>query len=303
MAELWLVCEGEPGSVDAALLNDIFHVLGAGIAVRPGYGSNLRPVATFLENQGDGKAAFIHDRDYRSRDMAEDAFADGEPGFFWRRHSIENYLLPPPIILQAFQNLRERFEQQRRGGVPTWFAALPADPEHVAEALRECARKRAAEEACRLANHRLWDALPPSVGQVQRRSPTAPDTEDPIAWRDELCKEAERVCRAAAQTAACPSFHRDAVAALFDTTHAEITADSYIKDLEFLIDFHGRDLLKAFRHWLVSFKVPLSYERLSGELIPTAVRQYAANRAIYGSDDFLDLANGVRSLAGLAPLV
>ena len=39
------------------------------------------------------------------------------------------------------------------------------------------ASKRAAEEACRLANHRLWDALPPSVGQVQRRSPTAPGTE------------------------------------------------------------------------------------------------------------------------------
>jgi hypothetical protein len=210
--------------------------------------------------------------------------------------------LPPPIILQAFQELRERFERQHPGGVPTWFAALPADAEHVAEALRECARKRAAEEAYRLANHRLWDALPPSAGQVQRRDPTATRAEDPRDWRDALCREAERVCLAAEQTAACAGFHREAVAALFDAAHAEITADSYVKDLEFSIDFHGRDLLKAFREWLVTLKVPLSYERLSDELIPVAVRLYAVNRAIYGKDNFLDLANGVRSLVGLAPL-
>ncbi len=302
MAELWLVCEGEPGSVDVALLNDVFNVLGAGIAVRPGFGSNLRPVATFLENQGGGTAAFIHDRDYRPREVAEAAFADGKPGFFWRRHSIENYLLPPTIILRALQGVREKFERQRRGGVPAWFAAVPTDPEQVAEALRECASKRAAEEACRLASHRLWDALPPSVGQVQRRNPTVPGSEDPSAWRDALCQEAERVCRAAAQTAECASFYREAVTLLFDTTHAEITANSYIKDLEFLIDFHGRDLLKTFHQWLVSRKVPLSYERLSGELMPVAVQQYAGNRAIYGKDDFRDLANAVRALAGLAPL-
>jgi hypothetical protein len=302
MAELWLVCEGEPGSVDVALLNDAFNVLAAGIAVRPGFGSNLRPVATFLENQGGGTAAFIHDRDYRPREVAEAAFADGKPGFFWRRHSIENYLLPPTIILRAFQRVREQFERQRPGGAPAGFAALPADSEHVAAALRECARRRAAEEACRLSNQRLWDALPPSVGQVQRRNPTAQGTEDPSDWRDALCQEAERVRRAAAQTAACESFRRDAVIALFDATHAEITTDAYIERLEFLIDFHGRDLLKALRQWLVSLKVPLSYERLSTELIPAAVGQYAGDRAIYGKDDFLDLANGVRSLAGLAPL-
>jgi hypothetical protein len=234
--------------------------------------------------------------------VAEAAFADGRPGFFWRRHSIENYLLPPTIILRALQGVREKFERQRRGGVPAWFAAVPTDPEQVAEALRECASKRAAEEACRLANHRLWDALPPSVGQVQRRNPTAPGSEDPSAWRDALCQEAERVCRAAAHTAECPSFHREVVSALFDAAHAEITAESYIKSLEFLIDFHGRDLLKAFHMWLVSRKVPLSYERLCGELIPAAIRQYGGDRTIYGKDDFLDLANAVRALAGLAAL-
>jgi hypothetical protein len=72
--------------------------------------------------------------------------------------------------------------------------------------------------------------------------------------------------------------------------------------MEFLIDFHGRDLLKEFRQWLGSHKVPLSYDRLREELIPAAVQEYEGNRRIYGEDDFRDLANGVRSLAGLAPL-
>jgi hypothetical protein len=140
------------------------------------------------------------------------------------------------------------------------------------------------------------------VGQVQRRNPTAPGTNDPSGWRDALCQEAERVCHAAAQTAACASFRREAVTALFDATHVGITAEAYINSLDFLIDFHGRDLLKAFRQWLVSLKAPLSYVRLSVELISAAVQQYAADRTIYGKDDFLELANGVRSLAGLARL-
>jgi hypothetical protein len=243
-----------------------------------------------------------NERDYRPRAEAEASLVDGRPSFFWRRHSIENYLLPPPIVLEAFQGLRERFERQRRGGAPAWFAALPADPGGVADVLRESARTRAAEEACRLATQRLWAGLPLDVGHIQKRNPTAPGTEDPSDWREALCQEAERICRAAARTAACADFGRDAVIVLFDTAYAEITADPYVLNMEFLIDFHGRDLLKDFHQWLVSHRVPLSYKRLRDELIPAAVRQYDGNRAIYGTDDFRDLANGVRSLAGLPPL-
>jgi hypothetical protein len=242
MAELWLVCEGEPDSVDVALLQRVFaDVLAAEIVVEPACGSNPGVVARFLENRRGGKAAFVHDRDYRPRTDAESSLADGKPGFFWRRHSIENYLLPPPIILQAFQNLRERFEHQRPGQLPPWFAALPASPEEVAGALCECARRRAAEEACRLATYRLWDTLPPEARRLQKRDPTAPGTDDPIDWREALCQEAERLCRAAVQTAECPNLEREAIIRLFDTAYAEVTASSYIEDMEFLIDFHGRD--------------------------------------------------------------
>ena len=89
---------------------------------------------------------------------------------------------------------------------------------------------------------------------------------------------------------------------LFDTAYAEVTASSYIEDMEFLIDFHGRDLLKAFQAWLASRGFLRAYKDLCRDLISAAVRQYGDNRAIYGKDDFRDLANGVRSVAGLAPL-
>ena len=89
---------------------------------------------------------------------------------------------------------------------------------------------------------------------------------------------------------------------LFDQTYAEVTADDYVKQREFLIDFHGRDLLKAFHQWLGRRAAPPFYDTLRRELISAAVRQYGENRAIYGSDDFRDMANGVRLLAGLGRL-
>lgn len=112
MEELWLVCEGHQDSVDAAVLKPIFtRVLAAGITVVPAGGSSPGVAASFLQSHRGGKAGYVFDRDYRRRDQAEQSFRDGTPGFMWRRHSIENYLLPPSVIVRAFQRLRERFEQ------------------------------------------------------------------------------------------------------------------------------------------------------------------------------------------------
>lgn len=301
MAELWLVCEGEPGSLDVSLLKRVFaDVLAAEIVVEPACGSNLSPVAVFLETRRGGRAAYVHDRDYRPRHVAEASYTDGKRGFFWRRHCIENYLLPPPIIVRAFQDLRASLERQAR--VPAWFASLPTAPEEIAAALTECARERAAEEACRRANQELWAGLPSEVGHVQQRSFTAPGASGPNDWREALCQEAERVSQAAALTAGCTHFHRDHVRALFDAAYAQTSAEGYLATLDFLTDFHGKDLLGAFHRWLSSRGASLSRKRLCEALIPAATRQYADDRTTYGTDDFLHLANGVRALAGLAPL-
>ena len=50
MAELWLVCEGEPGSVDITLLKRVFvDVLSAEITVEAACGSSPGTVARFLK--------------------------------------------------------------------------------------------------------------------------------------------------------------------------------------------------------------------------------------------------------------
>ncbi len=63
MAELWLVCEGEPGSVDVALLKTILtDVLAAEIVVEPACGSRPDLAARYLEASVRGKAVHVFDR-------------------------------------------------------------------------------------------------------------------------------------------------------------------------------------------------------------------------------------------------
>src|SRR5262249_39033406 len=155
------------------------------------------PVASvFVESQRGGKAAYIIDRDYARREQAEESFRDGTKGFLWRRHSIENYLLPPAVIVRAFQRLRARAEQQLAGQLPSWVTALPTGPDQIAAALRECALRRATEEACRLTVHRLWEDLSTTAGRVQKRVPSLPpdrQTGDLDGWREALREETQRL--------------------------------------------------------------------------------------------------------------
>lgn len=307
MPELWLVCEGEKGSVDVAILKPVLTtILAAEIVVEPAGGERqLSTVARFLEVQRGGRAAYVKDRDYMPRAAAEVALQERSPHFLLRRHSIENYLLHPQIIIRAFTELRKRFEEQARGRVPQWLSALPSDAEQVADGLRECARRRTAEQACFLATHRLWDALPPTVRLIQKRLPTKPTADDlsqPTPWREALYWEIESVRSSAEQASQCEQFRRDNVAPYFDGAYAEFTAARYVAQMEFLVDYHGRDLLKEFHQWLLDQGARLSYERLCEALIPAALQEYEENRNVFGNDDFRDLANGVRLFAGLTAL-
>jgi hypothetical protein len=303
VAELWLVCEGESESIDVSILKPILTtVLASDIVVEPSFGSSPAVVARFIETQRGGRSAYITDRDYESRDRAEASFIDGKPGFIWRRHSIENYLLQPLVIVGAFRRLRERFERQQRGHLPAWVISLPTDPDQVTDALRECGRRRAAEEACRFTIHRLWEDISESAGRVQKRTPAAPRGRDPIdpnVWREALDEEATRLREAGRRTEAELHLEAIAVAARYDKHYSNLSAAEYLRDLQFLIDFHGRDLLKEFRVWLETLGIHFPYESLIKELAAAMVEAYAGNRAIHGTDDFLQLANGVRALAGL----
>jgi len=302
MDELWLVCEGEPDSVDAAVLKPIFaNVLETNITVVAGSSSPANS-ARFLQNFRGGKVAYVLDRDYRSGLDAEAAFIDGTNGFLWRRHSIENYLLAPHVVLLAFERLRQRFVQQFAHRLPAWVAAFPTDCATIETGLRECAERRAPEEACRMCIQRLWEDLSSTTGRIQRRVPMASEPQNRQSWRDALVSESQRLRIAADGTLTSTHLSDEAITNQFDRILDQISFESYFESLRFLVDFHGRDLLTEFLLWLERRGIRLSYSRLINELIEVLPSAYSQNRALYGTDDFLDLANGVRAWAGLTPL-
>lgn len=301
MAEVVLVCEG---TTDLPVLAGILTtVLGTEIQIRAAGGSGAIPfVADYVARQGVGTVACVVDRDYRRREVADATFTDGKRGFMWRRHAIESYLLEPAVIVEMFRRLKASVVNDPGGG-PRWVHALPEDVTVVAEGLRTCARARAAQEAGRLALARLWEDLQETAGRVSIQRPRKlGDTTvtDVATCREAVIAEAARILEKASATVASPHLDPDSVGRRYDMELARMSAEDYLRDLRFLEEQNGRELMGAFLGWLQrQHKSRLSWERIEEELPKAAVAAYRANRRLYGTDDFRDLANGVLALAGL----
>jgi hypothetical protein len=304
MPEIWLLCEGDSdGPVLASVLT---AVLAAEIIPKPSGGSsNAASAAEYVARHHAVTAAYVIDRDYRRRAIADATYTDGKRGFMWRRHAIESYLLEPAVIARALQRLKASMVSVPGGG-PAWVRALPEDPAVIAEGLRACAAARAPEEAGRLAVERLWEELSDTAGRIQKRVPEAPPDGaglDAAAHRQAFLHEAERLIGKAQETAASPHLTAAALGQRYDQELENARATAYLADLRFLEDFRGKDLLSAFLAWLRrEHHSSLSYKRLVTELEQAVPIVYRSNRLVYRTDDFLDLANGVRALAGLPPV-
>ena len=233
MPELWLVCEGEKGSVDVAILKPVLAtILAAEIVVEPAGGDRqLSTVARFLEVQRGGRAAYVKDRDYMPREAAEVALQERSPDFLLRRHSIENYLLPPQIILRAFTQLRQRFENKPEAKFHSGFPPCLLMPNRLP---MDCGSVQEGEPRSRHAfspQHRLWDALPTTVGQIQKRHPTNPQqtiSVNLVHGVRPCVRKSTGVRDAAEQTSQCVQFQRENVTPYFDKAYAEITANRYV---------------------------------------------------------------------------
>jgi len=304
MAELWLLCEGVS---DLPVLSAVLtEVLAADISVRASGGSRNAPAAAaYARSQRAGSCvAYIVDRDYRSRAAADATFLDGTPGFMWRRHAIESYLIAPAVILAAFRGLRASVAENP-GGAPGWVLALPDDEAAVGEGLRACARKRAPTEALRFAVHRLWEALADSAGAVQKRVPAVPGGPNPDAegCRRALLDEVARLVDRARDTAEAPELSAVSAGERYDEELERVRGSDYVGEMGFIEEFHGRELLGEFWGWLrQKFGFRRSRAGFVEDLIKAVPGAYQANRRLYGTDDFLDLANGVRALAGAPAL-
>jgi hypothetical protein len=300
MAEIWLICEGKS---DVAVLSPVFaNVLAADIVCKPCGGSaGAASAAAYLaQNEGGVAVAYVIDRDYEARAIADATFADGRRRFMWRRHAIESYLLQPEVIVEAFRIIR----QTTPDGGPPWVAGLPLDPAVVADALRDCAKLRAPQEAGRIALQRLWEDLRDTAGQVEKRNPPTLSSGNPSPdeCRQGMVDEVARLVEKAKAAADSPHLTPSAITRRYDQELARTTDHSYLMGMGFVEEFCGRDMLDALHGWLHERGLRLrknTFVQALEEAVPIA---YRANRQLYGTDDFCDLANGVRALAGLPPV-
>ncbi len=302
MTDVWLVCEGK---TDRPVLENVFtRVLPTGILIRSAGGCDAIPsVAAYLaqENTGTVATAFVVDRDYARRDVVEKAFKDGKRRFRWRRHSIENYLLEPAIVVHALTSIINTTPKSRQ----YLLGSVPNDNTTIASELYKCAQARAPQEAGRMAFYRLWEDLSDTAGRIDNGLPTALSLGSPdvATCRQALIAEAARIIQKANETSACTYLAPLEIQQRYDDELARITADGYMSQSSFLEEFHGRDLLAAFHERLKeTYDMKLSREKFTEALRDAVHVVYSANRLLYGTDDFLDLANGVRALAGLPAL-
>lgn len=300
MAELWLLCEGPR---DVAVLRALLtRGLTAGISVEAAGGDRaIAAVAEFVAQQRGGTTAYVCDRDYRRREEAEAAFTDGNRCFYWRRHSIENYLLQPEVVCATFIRLRDRL-RRLPAGIPPWAAALPTDPAVVADLLRQIAQSLAPREAARMACGRLWEALSETAGRIQQRFLAVPLGSDATVCRQSLVDETERLVVKGKETATSPHLTAEAIKDRYDQLLAGVTTSAYFSDLRLLEEFNGRDLFDQFQTVLQARGICFSDNYLAERLIEVLPDLYRATPGLFTPDDFRDLANGVRALGGLPAL-
>lgn len=120
---IYLICEGHRDGLDTRILNIVIALkLNRELIIQPAGGEeSLGSVATYIEERGqpNDQAFTIRDRNYRSLEEVEQSWIHPErKRFIWRRHEIENYLLDPDVIVEAFSVLNATPKLRRGLGVP-----------------------------------------------------------------------------------------------------------------------------------------------------------------------------------------
>lgn len=107
----YLVCEGQPDGLDIQVLDLVIaQKFGRDVTIEAAGGDrSLGSVREYLSKRNrTPRVLSIEDRNFHSRADAERTWTNpGAKGLMWRRHEIENYLLDPRLVADAFRALRE----------------------------------------------------------------------------------------------------------------------------------------------------------------------------------------------------
>ncbi len=287
-----LVCEGGTTGLDNRILDRLviqFHNLAIQMAPSGGSGG-LGAVRVFLLNRSPHDVAIsVEDRDY-FRTQAQAHASWGNPratSYVWRRHEIENYLLHPRVVLALFDDYRAT------GFL--WATALPASEPDVLTWLGAMAGSLLENHAGEVLRVELLGHSV-AAGNLQfgaLRPPAPPGGGGPggAAWVSALQQEAARLCHVCAAAAALPNFQPAAIAARYQTLHAQFQDPAFLASGDFLIDMGGHELMAALAAHLRGLGTPPGFTAsfLEEELLRVLTPIYRPG-AIYQPDDFHELA-------------
>ena len=286
---VYLVCEGQPDGLDVQVLNLVVaQKLRCDVNVEAAGGDrSLGSVRDYLAKRHRTRRILsIEDRNFHPMTDAELTWDNpGSKGLMWRRHEIENYLLDPRLVADAFRALREDGVRGSEG--------LPTTPLVIDQLLQQLAAPLLEEHAGWLAFWSL-DTLRLSHYSTRLERPSGGLTER-ADWLDYLRHECARVRAVAVELARAPEFDADAVEELYDRFLTDCRRPDFLSTGQFLLDCEGKELMSGLcRHVSQLGMSHLSYSDLQGELLRAVDRLYSPG--FYDPDDFELLAQRLSTL-------
>ncbi len=292
-----LICEGRRGGLDDRVLNMlVVQKFALEVMLYPACGdASLRSVAEHYRERsrlrGDGlgesldRVFTIEDRNYRSRQVADDSWRSDSRRFIWRRHEIENYLLDFRVVAQVFENLCSYIPRS---------AALPTLASQVDLLMQELARPMVEHFVGWLTYWQLVGRKKELVDlrflHPDRRRPLRPARyPDRQVWLEYLHQECARLC------ADCQTFCQ---AAEFDDLHIDRCYDrnldrcthcDFWEQGRYIEEMGGHELVSALLGHLNVSGIPISLGDFETELLTVLDRLYEPG--FYEVDDFKALAD------------
>jgi len=289
---IYLVCEGPPDGLDVRVLNLVIaQKLGRDVLIEPAGGDrSLGSVADYLEKRYGARACVIEDRNFRSLEEAERTWNQSKQRrWIWRRHEIENYLLDPRLVTEAFRSLQA-------SGVRRADRLLDLnDEQSVAVLLQELAQPMIENHAGWLTYGRLVSHKRDTADTRLRRPagslPHSPGSLYPgrAEWLAYLRSECRRLEDACEQVNRDQDLSDPAITATCDEILSRLAHPDFLTGGQFLIDLGGHELMSALCSRVNRSGVShLSCADLQTELVEALDRLYRPG--FFDPDDFAQLA-------------
>lgn len=295
---VFLVCEGQQGSLDERVLNALVVQLSVPSVqiAHTGSDTGLGAVRQYIERPKPQStppvaadvAVSVADRNYRPRAESDATWNNAaDRRFVWRRHEIENFLLEPRVILEAFDSFRATVQQP-------WVAGLPTSETAVSQFLQAVAVRLIENHAAEILRAELIRVL----GSQQLRFGISAPPRPPGAivpgqaeWLPVLTAEATRILGSCATASTLVAYQPSEIATRYQVLLTQFQNPTFLASGDYLSDLGGHELLDACAAELRRLGGPptLTEEYLGTELLAALTRVYQPN-TLFHPDDFAELA-------------